>query len=141
MWRVLELGLISLWMRRLSERLLSQPRDGQKVLPVYGKPCNLDPTGDHKYEKDINKSGKVPKTGVDQAEDCLAGWGLEQEMCKQGEEGSDHSHPPATGSWGDSGVQLFWGSTRKAKEAKFRGCSKGSSNSSTREWKSTGTRV
>lgn len=85
--------------------------------PSLWQGCNLDPTSDATYEKDIDKSGKVPKTGVNQAEDRVAGRGLEQEMCERGpreqcflslgERGPHHSHPGRAGGWGDSSVQLF----------------------------------
>lgn len=125
MWRLLELGPISLWMRRSSDWLLSRPRDGQEVLPVYGKAVTRIPlvttsmreasTNQERCQKLEQIRQRTGWLAGDWSRRCISGGQGISASQAQGREGLTMvTHPEQVGG-GDSSVQLFWGEHREGK--------------------------
>lgn len=119
----MELGLTSLWMRRPSGQLPSQPRDAREVVLVYGK------ASIPLLVTSMRKAGQARcQNQMNQAEECVGDWGLEQEMCEWGpgeqcfpglgEGGSERGHLPWAGEWGDGTIQFFQGEHKERKREK-----------------------
>lgn len=126
MRRVLELGLISLWMKRLRDCLLSWSRAGQEVLPVEGKAVTWIPPAFRSMRETSTNQYRCQKlewvgqrrcgwqgTGAGDVRVVAEGAGL-PEPRGGGSEGV--THPEQVVQWQQ--CLHFWGEGREGKRGK-----------------------